>query len=125
MNERETEEDTVKKNILALILIALVMLELPWLVLKLVQGPDALTAVLLLFFIVDPLFSIFLGVFAGRDAKSRWYLPVLTAALYVAGAWLFFDRGETAFLLYAAGYLALGLVAMLLTAFLRRRRAAP
>ena len=36
----------------------------------------------------------------------------VTAALFVAGAWIMFSPYEPAFLLYAAGYLILGLISM-------------
>ena len=91
---------------------ALVMLFLPWLAVTLVNGPDGMAAVFLLFFAVDPVYSILLGLAAGKDPKSRRYLPIASAALFPAGTYALFEPSETAFLLYAAGYLALGLSAM-------------
>ncbi len=97
---------------------ALVMLFLPWLAVTLINGPDGMAAVFLLFFAVDPVYSILVGLAAGKDPKSRWYLPIASAALFLAGVWAQFEPSETAFLLYAAGYLALGLSAMGLRALL-------
>lgn len=45
--------------------------------------------------------------------KRLWSLPVISAALFLIGTWVFFDMGETAFILYAAVYLVLGIAAML------------
>ncbi len=73
------------------------------------------------FFAVNPVFLVILGAFAGRAIKTRWSLPLAAAAFYLAGTWVFFDRGERAFLLYASAYLVLGTAAMLVSAFFRKR----
>ena len=99
---------------------ALVMLGLPGLAVAFLRGDAGMGVCLLLFFAVDPAWSVFLGALAGRDGKRLWSLPLLSAALFLAGAWTFFDRGEWAFLLYAAIYLALGLAAMLVSACVKR-----
>ena len=74
------------------------------------------------FFVLDPLFCAVCGAFAGRNVKQLWALPVIAAVLYLAGVWLFFERGEPAFLLYCGCYLIIGLTAMLLSALLRKRK---
>ena len=110
----------MKKVILWLAAAALVMLGLPWLAVTFVQGDAGMAVCFLLFFAADPVWSIALGVFSGKDIRSRWALPIVSAALFLAGTWLLFDRGETAFVLYAGIYLALGTAAMLITARIRK-----
>lgn len=41
-------------------------------------------------------------------------LPLIAAVLYLAGAWLFFDMGEPAFLLYSGAYFLIGTISMLI-----------
>ena len=72
----------------------------------------------ILFFGVNPIYSVIAGAFAGRNSRQMWYLPVVSAVLYLAGTWLFFDMGETAFILYAGFYLVLGIAAMLISMFI-------
>ena len=60
---------------------------------------------------------------AGKDSKRLWPLPIVGAGLFLAGAWLFFAMGETAFLLYCVCYLMIGMIAMLMRSFLKGRRA--
>lgn len=91
---------------------AAVMLLLPWMAVHFVKGDAGVAVCFLLFFGVNPLFSLAMGVFAGKGRKKRWSLPLVTAALFVAGAWIMFSPYEPAFLLYAAGYLILGLISM-------------
>ena len=81
-------------------------------------GSAGMAVCLLLFFAVNPLFSAACGVYAGKNIKRLWFLPVLTAGLFLAGAWIFFDMGEPAFLLYCGCYLLIGIIAMLIRAFL-------
>lgn len=101
---------------------AAVMLVLPWLAVTFVKGDSGMAVCFLLFFALDPLYTIISGACAGRTPKRLWAVPLLTAAFFLTGAWLLFDMGETAFVLYAAVYLALGTVAMLICMFIRAKR---
>ena len=46
---------------------------------------------------------------------------VVSTLLFLIGTWIFFDMGETAFILYAAVYLALGIAAMLISILIRKK----
>jgi len=85
-------------------------------------GSAGMAVSLILFFAVDPLFSAVCGVFAGKDIKQLWALPIITAGLFLAGVWMFFEIGETAFLLYCGCYLIIGIIAMLISAFVNKRK---
>ena len=85
------------------ILAMLLMIGCPWLAATF-AGSAGMAVCLLLFFGVNPIFSAVCG-------------------LFLAGAWLFFAMGETAFLLYCVCYLMIGMIAMLMRSFLKGRRA--
>ena len=89
---------------------AAIMLVLPWLAVAFVKGDAEMAVCLLLFMVVDPMYSLIIGISAGRDMRHLWSLPVISALLYLCGAWIFFDMGETAFIQYAAVYLVLGII---------------
>jgi len=91
---------------------AVIMLLLPCLAVTLVPGDAGMAVCFLLFYVVDPAFSLVAGFSAGRNWKQLWILPVLSALLFLAGTGIFFDMGEPAFLLYTGIYLALGSAAM-------------
>ena len=78
------------------ILAMLLMIGCPWLAATF-AGSAGMAVCLLLFFGVNPIFSAVCGVFAGKDIKRLWPLPIVVAGLFLAGAWLFFAMGETAF----------------------------
>ena len=112
----------MKKNIILwLAASAVVMLAFPWLAVTFVKGDAGMAVCFLLFFAVNPLYSVIIGAFAGKDVKHLWSLPVISAVLFLIGTWLFFDMGETAFILYAAVYLVIGIMVMLISMFIRKK----
>ena len=112
----------MKKNIIFwLAVTAAIMLALPWLAVTLVKGDAGMAVCFLLFFALNPLYSVIFGVFAGKDMKHLWSLPIVSAALFLIGTWIFFDMGEMAFVLYAVVYLALGIVTMLISMIIRKK----
>lgn len=104
-----------KSYLMGLALSAAVMVLLPWLTVNFVKGDAAMAVCFLLFFGVNPIFSIAMGIFSGKGRKVLWSLPILTSALFILGTWAFFGMGEPAFLLYAGFYLILGMISMGIT----------
>ena len=112
----------MKKNIILwLAASVVVMLAFPWLAVTFVKGDAGMAVCFLLFFAVNPLYSVIIGAYAGKDVKHLWSLPVISAVLFLIGTWIFFDMGETAFILYAAVYLIIGIMAMLISMFIRKK----
>ena len=111
----------MKKLLIWTFLSALLMIGGPWLALKF-SGMDAMGICFILFYAVNPLFSVVCGAFAGKNIRQLWVLPLIAAGLFLVGVWVFFEMGEPAFLIYAAGYLVLGGIAMLVSAFIMRRK---
>lgn len=103
------------KNLVCLAISAGLMLLLPWLTVTLVKGDAGMGVCFLLFFAVDPVAVIAVGVFSGRDIRTTWFQPAALATFFLAGTWLAFSVSEPAFLLYAGVYLLLGYVTMWLT----------
>ena len=98
----------------------LLMIGCPWLAVEF-AGSAGMAICFILFFAVNPLFSVMCGAFAGKNIKQLWVLPILTAGLFLAGAWLFFEMGEIAFLVYCGCYLIIGIIAMLISGFVNKR----
>ena len=84
------------------------------------SGMDAMGATFILFFGVNPLFSAICGAISGSDTGRLWPLPLITAALFLLGVWIYFDARELSFLIYGAGYLLIGWAAMLVSALITR-----
>ena len=110
----------MKRRFEPLLLIAAVTLILPWLAARFASADAGMAACFLLFYAVNPLLALGIGVLAGR--RRWWELPVCVAGLSLLGAWLIFTVGEGAFLLYAGIYLVLGWAAMGLTRIIAKER---
>lgn len=103
-----------------LIASAVIMFAFPWLAVTFIKGDAAMAVCFILFFVVNPIYAICAGAYAGKDLKKFWILPIITALFFLAGTWIFFDMGEKAFILYAFVYLLLGIVSMLIPMFLKK-----
>ena len=97
---------------------AVVMLFLPWMAVRFAPRDAGMAICFLLFFGVNPLLAAGMGVLAGLLRAWQW--PLVVAGAFLLGAWLAFAPGETAFLLFAGAYLALGYAVMALTRLIRR-----
>lgn len=116
-SETNMEEDfklermlMVRKNIFCIFISAFIMLLLPWCAITFVKGDGGMAVCFLLFFVVNPILSIGVGIFSGRNIKVSWFQPLLCAMLFVIGTWTFFEIGEISFIIYAGVYLILGYV---------------
>ena len=99
---------------------AVIMLVGPWVALQL-PGLDGMGACFLLFFAVDPLCAFICGAFSGIDTRKMWSIPIIVALLFLLGVWVFIAPFESAFIIYATGYLIIGYFGMLIRVLLRRR----
>ena len=71
-----------------------VMFILPFAVAKLASECSGMALCMMLFFVIDPIYSIILGIVAGRNIKALWNLPLISPVAFLAGTWLFFDIHE-------------------------------
>ena len=87
-----------------------------------IPGDAGMAVCFLLFFTVNPISAVCVGVFSGKNIKKSWFQPLLLAMLFLIGTCIFFDMGESAFLIYAAAYLVLGGAAMLIASLVAAKR---
>lgn len=80
----------------------------------------AMVTLTLMMFAVCPIYSVMLGVFAGRDGKRFWSLPVISPLLSLVGMGVLVDHGASGFARFAGIYLVLGLLAMLASMIVRK-----
>lgn len=99
-----------------------VMFVLPFVVARWASECAGMALCMLLFLVVNPLFSIMLGACCGLSVRRMWSLPLVASLFFLAGAWLFFSMWEPWFAVYAAVYLLLGLAAMGISRCVGRRR---
>lgn len=117
------DDYNIMKNnfILWFIVSIVIMLILPWLAISFINGDAGMAVCFILFFIINPVCSIIMGVFSGKSIKNLWGMPIISAFLFLFGSWIFFDRGEKEFIIYAGIYLILGIVAMLISMIVHKK----
>ncbi len=118
--KRGKRDPEMKRPVFWAAVSAFVMIALPWLFRSLIQGYLAFAAIFSLLFVLNPIYSAVVGVFAGRDMKALWYLLLLPPLFFLAGIALVFTLSEWVFFCYAALYLALGTAAMLISSAIRK-----
>ena len=105
----------MKKNIAAVFAMFIVMFGFPWAAVTFAPHDAGMAICFILFFGVNAMFSLYVGIFAGLTVKQRWFLPFVNPAAFLLGVWTVFDWGNPDFYGFAAAYLAVALVAMLAT----------
>lgn len=91
-----------------ILLSGIIMVLLPLLTVTLVKGDNGMAICFILFYVINPLFSIYIGY-----TTNKLICPVVNSLLFLMGTWIFFDMGEIAFVYYAIVYLILGLITTL------------
>ena len=71
----------MKSIIIITISILILMIGCPWLAVTF-AGTAGMTVCFLLFYAINPLFSIACGVFAGKNIKKLWGFPIFNAYRY-------------------------------------------
>lgn len=105
----------MKKTLWAIFAILIVMFGFPWAAVTFAPGDAAMAVCFVLFFGVNAMESLYVGIFSGLAVKSRWFLPLVNSAAFLLGAWTVFDWGNPDFQGYAVAYLALSVLTMLIT----------
>jgi hypothetical protein len=112
----------MKKDFIFCFSLSLIMMFiLPLLLIAFVKHSDAGMAIcFLLFFVINPLYALFVGAFAGNHIKVLWSQPILSSLLFFLGVRLALEMDIGTCTLFASVYLALGLLAMGLSWLIRK-----
>ena len=98
-----------------------VMFAMPFDVARLASECSGMALCMLLFLIVNPVYSAVLGYSCGKDIRRMWNLPLVSSVAFLAGTWLFFDIREVWFIIYATVYLIIGWTVMGISRYLSNR----
>ena len=112
----------MKKHLVCSVISVIVMLLLPWCAVTFVPSDGGMLVSLLLLFAVNPISAVCIGIISGSNPRSLWLHPLLLSALFTVGAWKSLGITVPDRLSYAAVYLAVGYLALLLTILLRRKK---
>lgn len=111
-----------KKIVISTVLSAVVMFGIAGISL---MPKEALNAAffwsIILIFVINPLFMVFIGIFNGAQFNKLWFVPIIPAAMFVA-ALCVFQTFSWDSLIYPLGYLAIGEIAALLTFLVKKQK---
>ena len=108
----------MKKTVLIIISFAVTVL-LPLLICYVLRVGGGMAFMWILWYLVNPLWHAALGAISGRDVKKSWYLPLVSAAIFLAGAMMLFPGNGKHFAVFAACYAGIGMLAALISARLK------
>ena len=105
----------MKRNLAAIAAMLIVMFVFPWAAVTFAPGDAGMAMCFILFFGVNSMESLYVGIYSGMRIKQRWYLPFFNSALFLLGVWAVFEWGNPDFYGYALAYTALSVLTMLVT----------
>lgn len=117
----EKAKKKIKWIIASVIVIIAFMLFVPITIVKFAPANAGMGLMFILFFALNPIFSIVLGIFSGRDIRIFWFVPLLNAVAFLLSMWFVFTTTEILFSIYAIIYLAVGVIAMAVTSLLKQK----
>ena len=112
---------TSKKIAVSLIILITVMLILPLLVVNAASPDLGMSLTLLLFFIINPITLVLLGVIAGSNVRILWWIPVLCAAVFPPFFAVAIQELVAELWIYSGLYLCIGILSMLARAILLKK----
>ena len=110
----------IKRIIFIMVIVITSMLVIPLIAINTVKADAGMLVTLLLFFVVYPVVSAWVGIISGKDINHFWFTPFLIAVLF----WVFSSLTyQTAFpIVYSAIYFMVCCISMIITWLLARRK---
>ncbi len=105
------------KRILILIFAAVIVLMLlPFIAVKIINGDEGFACILILFYCINPLFILIISIYSGLHIRQLWFVPIICSVIFSVTAFY----TAAVILLYSAVYLALGIIFMFVSAFIKK-----
>ena len=106
---------TAKRIIIIISVMLVALLIAPLAVLNFANPMHGMGLMFLLFFGVDPVASIIVGILSGASVKKLWWSPLLFGVMFLLCCWLALQEIVLDLVVYAVIYLLLGMIAMAVT----------
>ncbi len=110
-----------KMTIISIIISLVAFIVLPLAVVFIIGGMDALGIMLLLLFAFNPIVSIIIGILSGKSGKVQWYLPVISALIFLISETVLIGF-DFSYIIAVAVYVGLGLAAAYITAAIKNKK---
>lgn len=77
-----------------------------------------MTACFLLFFFINPILAVSVGIVSGKNIKNLWFRPLLVSVLFILGTKISFKMEYTEVIIYSVAYLAIGYISMVMSSLI-------
>ena len=101
-----------------LLSILFVMLLIPFAVFKFVPSDAVLIAILMLFYVIYPLFSVCIGIVSGLSINRMWWISLTLPLCFIASGYFIISMGFDS-IIYAVAYFFLSVITMVLTSIIK------
>ena len=109
------KKKTIEVILRSILLSILVMFILPLLTILFVKSDAGMAVCFILFFAVNPVHSVFIGINSGKNITKLWIMPIVTSIIFLISSWILFEFKEIAFVIYSVIYLLLSLFSMFIS----------
>lgn len=110
------------KIFISFLIVIVTMLIFPLLIFTFMKSLNGLFWFLLLFFAINPIISIIIGVLSGTEIRKLWFVPLIVSIIFPPLYWIVLQDIILQLYIHSLGYLIIGVVSMLVTSFLSNRR---
>ena len=76
----------IKKLIYILISLIIILLIIPFITVNTIKAENGMAMALLYFFVVNPIYSVILGIISAKDIKFFWFVPMALAVMFWIGS---------------------------------------
>ena len=112
----------VKKKIKIISVIMLViLLILPLILINISEPYEFMGIMIILFFVVNPITLLIINLMIGKDVKKIWWIPIFFSIIFLLSYWFVLKEIILDLIVYAIGYLVIGLIFMLVSVFLSKK----
>lgn len=111
-----------KKLVFSLILSGVIMFFVPLVTVDPSGSELGILSVFTNLFVINPVFTLGIGIFAGTDKDKLWPLPLFNSLFFIISFGMLFGFGDMMIYMYALCYLLTSTLAMFFIHFLKNRR---
>ena len=98
-----------------------VLLALPLIFVNLAKPHEAMGLMMTFFFAINPVASVIVSLFVGKDIKKLWWIPLSFAIVFLLSYWFVLSEIIWDLTIYAIIYALLGLLTMIILWIAKRK----
>lgn len=111
-----------KKLIFSLIFSGVIMFFIPLVAVDPSGSDTAMASVFTNLFVINPVFTLGIGIFAGTDKDKLWPLPIFNSLFFIISYGLIFSFADLMVYMYGICYLLTSTLAMFFIHFIKTKR---